>query len=400
MQHGFLKGRSVLTNLLLYNDFLSTAFREKFKVDSIYIDFSKAFDTVNHRLLLQKIWNIGIRGKLHSWLQSYLVGRTQRVRSCGSMSYPFATPSGVPQGSNIGPILFILFINDLPGTLKDSAILLYADDAKIYKIVKSPSDALLLQRDLDRLHSWAIRNGLQINLLKCNVISFLRGVSTFEFEYSIDSVMLDKVDTIRDLGVIYDKSLTFEEQIKVVTKKCSKILGFIRNVTFDFRSPHTLAHLYKSLLLPVLSYCSPSWFPYTQTALSQLVAIEHKFLRLASKKTPHPMHFFDHNYDPIRQLLRLPKLETFLKKQDCIVSYNIAKGLYSSKEVNSLFTTRNISHNLRNPLPLSQSLLTRNYLIGSSTNRLQSRWNNLPRSLRDSPSLPAFKSNLSKFLAQ
>ena len=110
-QHGFIKGRFVLTNLLLYNDFLSTAFKNGVKVDSIYIEFSKAFDTVNYRLLLQKVWNVGIRGKLFSWLQSYLTDRTQRVRTCGTKSYRFVSTSGFPLGSNIGPILFILFIN-------------------------------------------------------------------------------------------------------------------------------------------------------------------------------------------------------------------------------------------------------------------------------------------------
>ena len=111
-----------------------------------------------------------------------------------------------------------------------------------------------------------------------------------------------------------------------------------------------------------------------------------------------PPGTLDHNYDSIRQLLSLPKLETFFIKQDCIVSYKIAKGAFSSKKINSLFTDRDISYNLRNPLPHSQRLLRRNYLIGSSTNQLQRRWNNLPRRLRDSPFLPSFKSNISKFV--
>ena len=218
--------------------------------------------------------------------------------------------------------MFILFINDLPESLQNSATLLYADDAKIYKIVNSPPEARSLQKDLDRLRAWAIRNGIRINLSKCNVISFFRRTSAFDVEYPIDSEVLQSMDSIRDLGVIYDKWFSLEKQIKAVTTKCVRFLVFTHNVTCYFRSPQSpVVYLYKSLVLPILSYCSPAWLPHTGTALSKLVAIEVKVLRLGSKKTAHLMHFFDHDYTPIRQTLGLPKLETFLTKQDCTVSY-------------------------------------------------------------------------------
>ena len=149
--------------------------------------------------------------------------------------------------------------------------------------------------------------------------------------------------------------------------------------------------------MPILSYCSPSWFPHTQTKLKQLVSIEHKFLRLASKKTEFPMHYFKHDYMHIRQILQLPKLDSPLIRQDCLVSYKIANRLFSSTKINELLPLRNITYNIRNPLPVEQRVIRRNYLMGSSTGRLRSRWNNLPASLRESRTLPIFRSRLKTY---
>ena len=230
-QHDFMKGRSVLTNLLLYNDVLFTAFQNNFQVDSIYIDFSKAFDTVNHERLLQKFWNAGVRGMLHRWLLSYLTDHIQMVRSCGARSYSFPTPSGVPQGSNLGPMLFIIFINDLSSFVRSSQLLKYANDAKLYLIISKLEDTIMLQSNLDIFHEWSIKNGLLINFEQSKLITFSRGTRMFEVDYSIDSRVLERVKEIRNLEVIYGSSLSFYSQFKTVVKKCLRILGFIRNIT-------------------------------------------------------------------------------------------------------------------------------------------------------------------------
>ena len=394
-QHGFMKGRSVLTNLLLYNDYLFSAFQNNQQVDSVYIDFSKAFDTVNHERLLQKVWNAGVRGTLHRWLRSYLTDRRQTVRSCGSESYSFPTPSGVPQGSNLGPLLFTIFINDLPTCLRSSRLLKYADDAKLFLAVASREDTIMLQSDLDRFHAWSMRNGLSINFEKSKLITFSRGTRIFEVNYSIDSKILDRVQTIRDLGVIYDSALSFDQQTESVVTKCLKILGFIRNVTLDFRNVSTLVYLYKSLLLPILTYSSSVWFPQTATDFDQLISIEHKFLRFASRKTQKPMHYFDHEYTEIRKALGITELRKLFKRFDCIVSYKINNRLFSSSKMNELFEQRSISYFLRNPRPITQQVPRRNYIEQSSTFRLKSQWNSLSSEIRQSSSLPIFKTKIS-----
>ena len=270
-QHGFIKGRSTLTNLLLFNDFIFEAFLEKWQVDSIYIDFSKAFDRVNHGMLLRKLENAGIEVSLLKWLESYLSCRSQSVRSCGATSFKFSPTSGVPQGSNLGPLLFSVFINDLAEVVKLVKVLLYADDIKLLFLVRSERDAVTLQRELEGLLRWSVSNGLPINLSKCKVISFCVGECPFSTHYKLGNIELERVDQIRDLGVIMDKSLSFREQSQVVVKKCLRIFGFIRNVTIDFNNLFTISYLYKILLLPIITYCIPIWYPKTENSLKELI---------------------------------------------------------------------------------------------------------------------------------
>ena len=120
------------------------------QVDPIYFDFSKAFDPVNHNRLLQKVWNAKVRGTLFSWFKSYLSNRTQYVRTCGAETYFFCPSSDVPEGSNLGPLLFCIFINDIPFELTVWKVLLYADDAKLYFVIRNPSYSIKLQEEIDK----------------------------------------------------------------------------------------------------------------------------------------------------------------------------------------------------------------------------------------------------------
>ena len=397
-QHGFVKGRSVLSNLLIYNDFIFDAFKSRSQVDSVYFDFSKAFDTVNHDRLLGKVWNAGIRGTLFRWLGSYLVGRSQTVRTCGAESHSFQPTSGVPQGSNLGPLLFCIYINDLSDCLSSCKILLYADDAKLYLVVENINDSLKLQRDINKFLHWAAINGLSVNSSKCFFVSFARSQLQLGTSYLIHNSQLEGVDSMRDLGVVFDSKMTFGNQIEIVVNKCLRTLGFIKNVSRDFRSASTLVKLYKSLLLPILTFCSPIWLPHTENALSELVSIEHKFLRFVSKLTPAPMRFDDHDYTPIRKLLNLTPLRTIFLKNDYILAFKISHNSINSSIVNDLFSDRNLTYNLRNPRPLQSSHSSRDYINFSTTFRLRHLWNLLPLELRTLPTLAQFKRKIHEHL--
>ena len=172
-EHGFLQRRFTATNLLLYEHFILGAIEEGYQVDSVYTDFSKAFDRVNHGILLTKLEHLGFSKIWLKWLHSFLNDRVQIVKYGDSVSSEFRVPSGVPQGSHCGPILFNLFFIDLPQVIKHYRILIYTDDVKIFGRMRTVNDCLLLQQDIDRFFPWYEDNFMDVNVSKCNQISFL-----------------------------------------------------------------------------------------------------------------------------------------------------------------------------------------------------------------------------------
>lgn len=173
-QHGFLKNRSTTTNLLLSHEFISRGMEQGGQVDVIYKDYSKCFDRIDHQVLLKKLFMAGIHGDLNHWFSSYIQNRTQAVVLQGYTSGWSCVPSGVPQGSILGPLLFILFIADIKHCFKHSYILLYADDMKVHKVVRSLCDTYQLQADLNRFETYCIHNKLQLNVSKCFHLTFAR----------------------------------------------------------------------------------------------------------------------------------------------------------------------------------------------------------------------------------
>ena len=171
-QHGFVKRRSTITNLAEYTHFIAKSMNSKIQVDAIYTDFSCAFDSVDHRLLLHKLKGYGICGTLYNFLSSYLSNRNQTVTVNSGFSSTDLVTSGVPQGSILGPLLFVLYVNDLPSCFKYSKSLLYADDLKLYIPVSEKFDCELLQLDINSLSDWCVTWKLKLNLSKCNVITF------------------------------------------------------------------------------------------------------------------------------------------------------------------------------------------------------------------------------------
>uniref|UniRef100_A0A1X7VGL1 Reverse transcriptase domain-containing protein n=1 Tax=Amphimedon queenslandica TaxID=400682 RepID=A0A1X7VGL1_AMPQE len=262
-QFGFKKQRSTLQQLLAHlNNIVSIVAQSK-QVDVAYLDIKKAFDTVDHNLQLEKLWRCGICGEMWGLIKAYLSGRQQCVTVRGCQSGLLPVTSGVPQGSFLGPLFFILFINDLPGCTIHSNMLLFADDSKCSKSIASSSDCLLLQEDLDRVCEWSTSSGLKFNFQKTFLVKYRRKMAApIVFNYCFGESIVPCNTSCKDLGIIFQEDLSWSAQVKAVLAKAYKTLSLLRR-TFRAASTPTVVKkkLYLSLIIPIFTYCAPIWRP-------------------------------------------------------------------------------------------------------------------------------------------
>ena len=282
-QHGFVPNKSTVTNLLEFTSFLSKHIDNNSQIDCVYTDFQKAFDTVDHKLLINKLKSINLTDKYLIWIKSYLTDRAVYVKFNGVCSIKFSPPSGVPQGSVLGPLLFIIFINDIVSNLS-SKCLLYADDLKIFRTIESQIDCHLLQYDLNILAEWCKRNKLKLNISKCNLISYTRKRNSILFNYTLNNLIIKRVETIKDLGILIDSRLSFNPHIDSITTKANKLLGFVLRRCQDFTAYKPLIVLYTSLVRSQVEYCTQVWNPFYACNSARIESIQRRFSRCIFKK--------------------------------------------------------------------------------------------------------------------
>lgn len=308
-QHGFMEKRSTTTNLLAYTSCILESMETHKQVDAIYTDFSAAFDKINHQIMIAKLKRLGISGCLLDWFHSYLVDRFMTVKISDTTSTAFCVTSGVPQGSHIGPFLFLLYLNDV-NTLLDCFKLSYADDFKLFHIITCRQDSESLQIELNNFTSWCSVNRMCLNPSKCSVISFGRKRSLMRFDYSIAGKIINRVSSIKDLGVVLDEKLTFKDHIGYITSKASKCLGFIFRAAKHFTDVHCLKALYCSLVRSILEYAAVVWDPYYRCSVLQIERIQRKFVRFALRNLPWNDPLNLPSYEDRCLLIDLPLLET------------------------------------------------------------------------------------------
>lgn len=228
-------------------------------------DFRKAFDKIKHLILMNKLRNFNINSCLLNWIFSYLNDRNQVVCINNFKSRCINPTSSVPQGSTLAPLLFILFINDLPSIILCKS-LLFADDLKILAKIKSLNDALRLQDSLNKLAKWCKDNHLSLNEAKCSVITFTRKVrdNILYFNYKLNGITLNRVAAIKDLGVIFDEKFNFNQHCNNIVTRSLKMLGFIFRALNKFKNQDSFIILYNAYVRSILEYCSLIWSPYYQ----------------------------------------------------------------------------------------------------------------------------------------
>lgn len=330
-QHGFSHGRSTITNLLVFNEYIMSAFLDTSQVDCIYLDFSKAFDKVHHDLLIAKLEGYGVCGQLLMWLKSYLEGRRLLVKLEGSLSEPFPVLSGVPQGSLLGPLLFSAFINDISTHMPYSRSLMFADDIKIFSRVHCSVDQEDLQRSLSSVEAWSRANAMELNIDKCQVMSFSRSRATFIYDYSLDGIILKRVTSVKDLGILLNPTLSPLDHIVDVTSRAFSLLGFIIRTTRHFRSFEALLLLYRSLVLPILEYGSVIWSPYQLGHIKMLGAVQSRFLRVLGVRLGY--RYLEVPVPELQRHFQLSPLHLRRKLLDLVFLYKLVNRVIDCPEL-------------------------------------------------------------------
>jgi ribonuclease P/MRP protein subunit RPP40 len=389
-QHGFRSKKSCLTNLLEFLQLTQKWVDAGDPVDVLYLDFQKAFDKVPHERLLMKIRSIGIDGKIYRWIEEWLKGREQRVVINGKQSTWAQVSSGVPQGSILGPILFIIFINDIDEGLSNR-IFKFADDSKLMGKVGTKGQVDALRRDLDKVSEWAERWQMQFNIGKCKVLHF--GSSNRESSYMLQSVRVTASNEEKDLGVKISHDLKFHKQVEEVTKKCYQILGLI-NRNISCKRKEVMVRLYKSLVRPHMDYCIQVWRPHYQGDIDQLERVQKRATKMIEECRGK-------DYNERLKICNLTTLETRRLRADLIEVFKILNGvdrLEGELVLNCVRDAKGSNITRGHSLKLYKHRIFTDVAKYSFGYRIIDEWNGLPHEMIKEINVDAFKGRLDKYL--
>ena len=354
------------------------------------MDFSKAFDKVAHSRLLLKLRHYGIRGNTHKWISSFLQQRQQRVVVNGSHSDWVHVDSGVPQGTVLGPLLFLLFINDLPRNIT-SSVRLFADDCILYRTVESPEDAKKLQQDLDTLRRWEKTWQMEFNADKCFVMKIDHSQNTSTHEYKLGDTTLQETTSHTYLGVDITKDLKWNQHVNKITASANRSLGFLRR-NISFCSRKTKATAFITFVRPYLEYSSAVWDSYTDEQIKQIEAVQRRGARFV---------FCDYNYEssPSAMIasLKWDSLELRRKEHRLLVLHN---ALHDRLSIPTKTILRPTTRSTRKSNSANYIKITTNKdcLKYSFFPRTVNDWNSLPLSITTITDQKPFKQQLYKHL--
>ena len=381
MQHGFVGGRSCFSNLLETVDTVLSMLSEGAPVDVLYLDFCKAFDTVPHRRLLAKLESYGITGKTLDIIRDFLSDRSMKVFVGGQSSNVHYVKSGVPQGSVLGPLLFVLFINDLPENLQ-TCVKLFADDLKL---IGNTNNYDKIVSDISLLEEWEETWLLRFNPLKCKVLHIDKNDNPMK-DYFIDGVKLTTVESECDLGVLTNSTLDWSDNVKDSIAKANRMIGWISRNVID-RSREVMLLVYKALIRPHVEYCVQIWTPTARQGnwptILALEKVQRKFTRLIEGVGVLP-------YGERLNKLGLTTLAERRIRGDLIETFKILSGIVNYGR--SLFKLSASGRNLVSMASINDK--NRNDFF---SNRVIKYWNKLPLYVKRSDDVNSFKINLDKF---
>ena len=378
--------KSCTMNLLTYLDEVTSALDNGVPYDVIMIDFRRAFDLVPFKHLIRKLEAHGIVGELLQWLSDWTRNRAQRVVLNGVSSSWVDVLSSVVQGSVLGPVLFIVFINDIDLEIHDPHIKMfkYADDSKLGRPIRSESDAAALQSALDNIVRWSDRWGMDIHPMKTQVIHF--GFNNRRHAYTMNNLKIAEVSSAKDLGVIVSESCKPSEHVSETVRKANGILVQL-NRTIVSRDKDIVTRLYKVFVRPIIESAVPAWCPWERQDINALEKVQRRATRLIPS-------IGKLEYDERLKICKLTTLEERRRRGDVLEVFKMING-FTNIDVSSFFrfcsqrhdaATRSVTNKLL--VPEKCHLDIRKYFF---TNRIVKHWNELPLEIREASSVNSFK---------
>ena len=383
-QHGFRDRRGCLTNLLdFYNDVIELDDTEQ-AVDVIYFDFKKAFDKVPHQRLINQLEVHGITGDLLRWLTNWLTTRQQRVVIDNDASDWKRVTSGVPQGSVLGPLLFIIYINDIDTGIS-SKISKFADDTKICHRAKTEADQDVIQEDIDKLLEWSRKSQMEFHEDKCTLLHV--GIRNSKFNYTIGEQQLTTVQEQRDLGVTVTENLKWNKHIDKSVKKANAVAGLIAR-NFQSKSEDIILTLHKSLVRPLLEYAGPVHSPHA-------IMHKNKIERVQKRMTKMIPTLRQKSYPERLNHLKLIPLEQRRTRGQLIETFKYLKGI-TRADPTPLFTLDNNTRTRNNGMKLMRRRANSTAARCFFPTSIVQTWNDLPREVVESDTTNTFKNRLDK----
>lgn len=383
-QHGFRNSMSTETQLLeCVNDWTNFLDNGEF-VDVFYLDVSKAFDTVSHQKLLVKLTKYGIRDTLYKWIESFLYNRVQAVRVDSAMSSYVNVTSGVPQGSVLGPLLFLIYINDLVDVCKYSRVKMFADDSKIYFKCRKLSDRQKLFLDVNRVFQWFSENQLKVAVEKCAVLHLGRTNDCFQYKLRNDA--LPSVSSVKDLGVIVSGDMKFSDHCSAIAKSAFTISNmFFRS--FRSRDRDFMMKFFKTYIRPRVEVSSSVWNPNLVKDINLIESVQRRF----TKRIPGLRNI---SYEHRLTELELDTLESRRLFNDLCMCYKILHGNVNLNVDDFFSFASNDRVRRKNTQNFKIPRCRLDCTKYSFSSRVVLPWNSLPQVTVESPNLQAFKRNL------
>ena len=389
-QHGFRSRHSCETQLIQTLQDFTSSLNDRTQTDVIIMDFSKAFDTVPHNRLLLKCAQYGVDGKTNGWISAFLKGRIQRVAVGGDFSEWAEVESGVPQGTVLGPLLFLIYINDLSENLH-SSVRLFADDCVVYRNIKSTHDTQLLQNDLDSLSQWEKCWQMSFNPSKCFLLRIPGSKKQIINKYRLGNSTLEETSHHNYLGVDIQQDLKWNTHIDRITTNASKALGLIRR-NLSSCTKETKIAAYIALVRPTVEYCSAIWDPHTSEQIQKVEKTQRRAARMV---------FNDYNWQTsVTELIReleWDSLSTRRKITRLSILHKAMGGYLALPVQNYLIPARRITRRSQNKSFIELHTRIDSYKY-SFIPRTVKDWNDLTPNITSIQDPNQFKTAVSNFV--